>query len=206
MFLFRDSLPDMNAKIRVLHAAAGANSVDVYVDGNKIASDLSFSEITSYNNISPGKHKFDIYETGNTTNPLFSDSYEIVPNETLTLNAVLLGGKLTVFVLKDNPPTNTSSSSFLRFINLSPNSPLLNLSLADNKTPLFNSVEYLETTGFYPLKPELYSFLMTNDYDSSFKKYIGNIKIKSDTSHTLFIIGLNNNEPKIGYLITDDKI
>ena len=51
MFLFRDSLPDMKGKMRLLHAAAGAKAIDIYVDGNILATNLDFGEITSYQDI-----------------------------------------------------------------------------------------------------------------------------------------------------------
>ena len=167
MFLFRDSLPNMNAKIRLLHGAAGAKPVDVYSDGDIISSNLNFGEITSYIDISPGKHKFEIYETGKKKKPLFSHSYEIVPREILTLNAVFIKDSLKVFPLKDNYPRKINDLSFLRFINLSPDSPLLSLSLDNNKDILFNGVEYLETTGFYPFSPKTYNFVLSETPDNT---------------------------------------
>lgn len=205
MFLFRDSLPDMKGKIRLLHAAAGAKAIDIYVDGNILATNLDFGEITSYQDISPGKHEFKIFATGKSTNPLFTDTYEIIPNEIVTMSAVLLESTLTLFALKDNPPKGIQSLAYLRFINFSPNSPLLTLSLPGGDT-LFNGVEYLETTGFYPLSAGLYNFIMTATNDPSFKKFINDIQLEPDSDHTIFVIGLVDDKPQLGFLITDDKI
>ncbi len=205
MFLFRDSLPDMKGKMRLLHAAAGAKAIDIYVDGNILATNLDFGEITSYQDISPGKHEFKIFAAGKSTNPLFTDTYEIIPNEIVTMSAVLLESTLTLFALKDNPPKGIQSLAYLRFINFSPNSPLLTLSLPGGDT-LFNGVEYLETTGFYPLSAGLYNFIMTATNDPSFKKFINDIQLEPDSDHTIFVIGLVDDKPQLGFLITDDKI
>ena len=75
---------------------------------------------------------------------------EIVPNTTTTICLVLLESTLQLLTLKDGSPAIPSNESYLRFINLSPDAPLLTLSLPNGDT-LFNSVEYLETTGYYPL-------------------------------------------------------
>ena len=121
------------------------------------------------------------------------------------MSAVLLESTLTLFALKDNAPKGTNTLSFLRFINFSPNAPLLTLSLPGGDT-LFNGVEYLETTGFYPLSAGLYNFVMTATNDASFKKFINNIQLEEDSDHTIFIIGLVDEKPRLGFIITDDKI
>ena len=195
----------MKGKIRILHAAAGAQAVDIYVDGKITVSNLNFSEITKYQEITPGKHEFKIFPAGKSTTPLFVDTYEIIPNEIVTMSAVLLESTLTLFALKDNAPKVTNTLSFLRFINFSPNAPLLTLSLPEGDT-LFNDVEYLETTGFYPLSAGLYNFVMTATNDASFKKFINNIELEEDSDHTIFIIGLVDDKPRLGFIITDDKI
>lgn len=195
----------MKGKIRILHAAAGAQAVDIYVDGKITVSNLNFSEITKYQEITPGKHEFKIFPAGKSTTPLFVDTYEIIPNEIITMSAVLLESTLTLFALKDNAPKGTNTLSFLRFINFSPNAPLLTLSLPEGDI-LFNGVEYLETTGFYPLSAGLYNFVMTATNDASFKKFINNIELEEGSDHTIFIIGLVDDKPRLGFIITDDKI
>ena len=94
-------------------------------------------------------------------------------------------------------------STFLRFMNLSPNSPLLSLSLPNN-TELFNSVEYLETTGYYMISSGIYNLQVTIASDESVKKYINNISFDNGNFYTIYIIGLFNDTPKLGYLLTVD--
>lgn len=195
----------MKSKIRILHAAAGAQAIDIYVDGKLQFSNFNFAKITPYTNITPGKHEFKIFEAGKTSNPLFINTYEIIPNEIVTLSIVFLENNLTIFTLKDNPTNNSVNISFVRFINLCPNSPLFTLSLPDGNA-LFKGVEYLETTGFYPLSPGLYNFIVTATNDSFFKKYISNIQLNENSDHTIFILGLVNEKPELGFLITDDNI
>ena len=106
----------MKGKIRLLHAAAGAKAVDIYVDGKILVSNLNFSEITKYEEITPGKHEFKVFPAGKSTNPLFVDTYEIIPNEVVTMSAVLLESTLTLFALKDNAPKGTNTLSFFSII------------------------------------------------------------------------------------------
>lgn len=203
--LFRESLPDLKSSIRFLHAGAGADAIDIYSNGSPIATSLSFGKITPFQNVTPGRYDIQIFKAGTYDTPLFTDKLEIIPNAILTLGVVLLESTLTLSVLKDITPSKIPTLSFLRFINYSPDSPLLTLSLP-NGDILFNGAEYLETTGFYPLSAGLYNFLMTASSDANFRKFINNVNLKENTSHTIFIIGLNEGEPKIGYLITNDTV
>lgn len=206
MLLFRDSLPNLQGKIRIFHAAAGANAVDIYSDGSPIVTNLDFGKITPYKNLAPGKHKIEIFKAGKSDTPIYTDNLDIIPNEIVTLSAVLLESTLTLFVLKDNPPRNVKELAFLRFINFSPTAPLLSLSLPDNEDTLFNGVEYLETTGFYPLSGGKYNFLITATNDTSFRKFINNIQLDPGTSHTIFVIGLVDDKPELGYVFTKDDV
>lgn len=206
MLLFRDTLPNLQGKVRIFHAAAGANAVDIYSDGSPVVTNLTFGEITPYKDIAPGRHKIDIFKAGTSDTPLYTDNIEIIPNEIVTLSAVLLESTLTLFALKDNPPRNVNDLAFLRFINFSPTAPLLSLSLTESEDTLFNGVEYLESTGFYPLSGGNYSFLVSATTDSSFRKFINNIQLNPGTSHTIFVIGLTEGRPELGYVITKDNV
>ena len=73
--LFRDSLPDIKGKIRLFNAAAGVNAIDIYADGKILASNLNFGEITSYKDITPGKHEFKVFTAGTSDNPIFIDTF-----------------------------------------------------------------------------------------------------------------------------------
>lgn len=94
---------------------------------------------------------------------------------------------------------------FLRFIHLSPNSPLISLSLSNDEI-LFNNVEYLETTGYYPLSPAIYDFKVTFSSFAGLIKYINDKKLTNGRFYTIYIIGLLNKEPKLGYLLVEDGI
>ena len=165
MSLFNRNAPVTDSNIRILHAVPTANPIDIYANGNLIASNVSFGKLTKY--------------------------------------SALPAGNLYLFRLKDDNVPSTKIYTFLRFINLSPNSPLLSLSLPNN-IELFNSVEYLETTGYYMLSSGIYNLQVTIASDQSITKYIKNISFYNGNFYTIYIIGLFNDTPQLGYLLTVD--
>ena len=56
MTYIRLNTPDVNSSIRILHAVPNAPNIDVYANGSLISSDLSFSSISNYLNLSPGTY------------------------------------------------------------------------------------------------------------------------------------------------------
>lgn len=204
MFLLRDALPNLNGNLRLLHAAVGVDTVDIYGNGILLASNLNFGNITPYKELASGKYEIQIYKAGTYDTPLLTDNLEIIPLSIITVSTVLLKNALALFTLKDSTTANLGGLAFLRFINLSANSPLLSLYLP-NGNALFEGVEYLETTGYYPLSAGIYDFLLTATGAPVLKDIIPNINLNESTFHTIYIIGSFTSEPRLSYLLTDDN-
>ena len=186
-------MPNLQSKIRFLHAIPTAPAVDIYLSGDVLGKNLKFSDITCYESISPGKYEL----------PLISKDIDILPNTTSTVNIITLSEAIDIFVLNDANIKGEITSCFLRFIHLSPNAPLLSLSLP-NDINLFGNVEYLETTGYYPLSPAIYDFKVSFSGSSGLYKYINNSTLKNGKFYTIYIIGLLNKTPTLGYLLLED--
>lgn len=201
--LFSQNLPNLQSKIRILHAIPSEQAVDIYLTGNLMGDNLAFSDITCYENISSGSYEVQIYSAGTYDRPLFSKTIEILPNTTSTISIVSLNNNIDIFVLNDASVEGELTSCFLRFIHLSPNAPLLTLSLPNN-TILFGNVEYLETTGYYPLSPAIYDFKFSFSAIIGLSRYISQKTLRNGKFYTIYIIGLVNKEPNMGYLMVED--
>ncbi|MCI5726290.1 MAG: DUF4397 domain-containing protein [Clostridium sp.] len=204
--MYDNSIPELDSYIRFFHASANAPSVDIYINGSLIISNLNFSEISSYKKLTPGKYNFEIYKHGSYDSPILKQDIDVLPYLIITVCAILSNDNLELFSLRDQFTTkSTPNSAHIRFINFSPDSPLLSLELP-NEDILFNQVEYLENTNYYSLSPALYDFMLTQNMNSSYKKFINNIDLDSNTFYTIYIIGLFEDYPELGYLLTLDGL
>lgn len=203
MSLFNRNAPVIDSNIRILHAVPTATAIDIYANGNLIARNVSFSQLTKYSALPAGSYQFQLYAACTYDKPLLSQDIAITHGANYTISVVTLQDNLYLFRLKDDNVPSTKIYTFLRFINLSPNSPLLSLSLPNN-IELFNSVEYLETTGYYMLSSGIYNLQVTVASDQSITKYIKNISFYNGNFYTIYIIGLFNDTPQLGYLLTVD--
>lgn len=202
---FSKSLPRVDTSVRILHAVPNAPNVDVYLNGSLLTSNLSFGKISKYTIFSPGEYEFQLFPTGTYDKPLLSQTIQLIANANYTVSIVTLSNDLYLFRLKDDNIPATKSQAFLRFINLSSNAPLLSLALPNGIT-LFNQAEYLETTGYYPLSAGIYNFEVLLGSSQVTTKFIKNITLDVSRFYTIYIIGLFNDKPPLGYLFVDDTI
>lgn len=203
MFILRESLPDLNGKVRFIHAAPGIPSVDIYADGTLLASNCKFGELTDYVELASSNYSIEVYPTGTYDTALFTSSIDVIPGNSNTISIVTNNNRLILFSLKDAGAKAGEDICFLRFIHLSPNSPLITLSLKNGEN-LFNYVEYLETTGYYPLSPGIYDFNLSFSGASEISKTLSNISLTPGEFQTIYVIGLLSGEPQLGFILSRD--
>lgn len=199
----RVNTPDVNSSVRMLHAVPNAPNVDVYANGSLIVSNLSFSSISNYLNLSPGTYEVQLYRAGFYDTPLVTQNIQLAPSANYTISIVMLGG-LSLFRLRDASIAVSPDSTYLRFMNLSQTAPLLNLTLP-NGNLLFPSVEYLETTGYYTTSPGIYNFVVEFSGATAMSKNIKNLTLDGGKLYTIYMLGIFNSKPPLGYLFVEDE-
>lgn len=204
MNFFRESSKGSKSNVRFLHAVGNAPNVDVYINGAIISENLAFSKLSQYNTLSSGDYDIEIFSTGTSDSPLLTRNITLSPGSSYTIPIVTVDNELYLFRIKDNEITNNNDSAFLRLINLSPNSPLLSLT-SSNNNGLFDEAEYLETSRYYPLEEGVYNFKLIILPKESISKNIRNINLQSERFYTIYILGLYNSTPPLGYLFVEDK-
>lgn len=205
MNLFRENLPNLQSSIRLLHALPKTEPIDAYANGEPIAKGLIFGKFSDYSQLEPGSYEIQLYPAGSYDKPILTQTIELAPRSSSTISIITLDDAINLFILSDSNSGHNISNSFVRFINLSPNSPLLTLSLS-NATPIFTNVEYVETTGYYPLSPGIYNFRVTLSATESISKFISKLRLVNGQFYTIYIIGLFNDTPKLGYLVLKDGL
>jgi len=202
--LFRNNLPEVKSKIRFLNASSLNTGIQIYVDENLIVESMNFSDITDYKMISPGIHIIKVYLKENPEKPTLEKMIDVAPNSNYTVSIVDVKEALDNLILKDGTEDKTKINSHLRFINLSKNAPLMSLSLL-NDIVLFDNVEYLETTNYYDLSSAIYNFKITFLDNTIIAKTISNKLLENGKFYTIYVLGLLNGNPPMGYLMVEDQ-
>ena len=204
MTFLRETLIDLKSNIRFIHALPNGGAVDVYASGELISENLDFGKYSNYIPLNSGSYEIQLYPAGLYDKPLLTKTINLLPKSLSTISIISLSGSIDLFSLNDSFSGNLSNS-FIRFINLSQNAPLLTLSLSNNDS-LFNNVEYLETTGYYPLSPGYYNFRVIFSSAQVISKFIRELQLINGQFYTIYIIGSLNSSPQLGYLVLKDGI
>lgn len=204
MFLFRDSLPKLNGHLRIIHAVPDAPAVDIYLNKLLTFPGIKFGNVTNYLNVLPNTYNIEIYPAGTHNKPIITESFQVNPNSVSTIVVTYENNEIAFFTLDDTHADTNPLLSFIRFINVSPTAPLLSLSLPDSRV-LFNQTSYLETNDYYPTSPGIYNFIVSTA-DGDYSKYISNINLSANMFITIYIIGLYNKKPPLGYILVTDGI
>lgn len=204
MFLFRDSLPKLNGHVRVIHAVPDAPAVDVYLNNSLTFPGIKFGNVTNYLNVLPSTYNIEIYPVGTHNKPIITEDFQVTPNSVSTIIVTYENNEIAFFTLDDTHAATNPFLSFIRFINVSPTAPLLSLSLPDSRV-LFDQTSYLETNDYYPTSPGIYNFIVSTA-DGNYSKYISNINLSANMFITIYVIGVYNKKPPLGYILVTDGI
>jgi hypothetical protein len=134
------------AMVRVFHVSPNAPAVDVYVNGQKVLQGLKYKQISKYLKVPTGQHRIDIYPSGQTTSPVLSEMVYILPSLRYTIAGVGNVNNLQLLPFFDNPYVSYGETK-VRFVNLSPNAPAVDIAVKDGNV-LFTNVRYKEVSDY----------------------------------------------------------
>ena len=97
MSLFNRNAPVIDSNIRILHAVPMATAIDIYVNGNLIARNVSFSQLTKYSALPAGSYQFQLYAACTYDKPLLSQDIAITHGSNYTISVVTLQDNLYLF-------------------------------------------------------------------------------------------------------------
>ncbi|MFN2114826.1 MAG: S8 family serine peptidase [Anaerolineae bacterium] len=141
---------DAGAAARVVNALPGMEAVDVYVDGELLASGLELGGVGNYVDFEPGWHHLQVVSGGlGLDSSLFGTNVEVRSGTEYTWAAVsnAVSGTLATYV--DGNLVATGDERRVRFANLSPD--VGPVDVYANGTKLWSSVPYRGMTGYATL-------------------------------------------------------
>ena len=109
------------SRFRYVQGSTGSqgNSVDLYIDNNKVLTSVSYGTAGAYQSISSGTHLFDVYLSGTTTNPFFNASFGVNKGD----NTIISNGpfsQMAMNVFQDDNVVPVSGNVKLKFIHVAP--------------------------------------------------------------------------------------
>lgn len=201
---YKEAMAQPDSYVRILHAAPGSPSVDIYVNGNPVVRDLEYEQITEYVPVSPGNYSIQVFPAGQTSNPVISTGLTVPPEISLTLAAIGEPGNLSLFPIREvYMPVIDRRSAYVRFAHLSPDAPSVDVTLPDG-TKLFSNISYMSFSDYISVAPGSYTLQVKPAGKEQVVLTVPNVYLAPGTISTVYAVGLADGEPPLEALLFPD--
>lgn len=174
--------------MRLLHASPNLQTVDVYANGSPIALGLANKGFTEYLQMVPGRYNVQIFAAG-TTAPALLDTIIELPGQSINTAVIIgLSPNITMKTFFETVIQIPPGQLYLRFANLVPNSPDMDLVLSDG-TRLFEDVTFGMATNYRPITAGTYEFNLLRSDTGARLLYVPNISLGERRFYTIYAVG-----------------
>lgn len=182
----RDAAPAM---LRVLHAAPDAPAVDVWIDGEKAVSNLSFGNMSPYMRVASGGHIVAAVPVGATEPVVLAAAARLAPRAAYTIVAsgLLSDGNLTAIALQDDARP-TGRNAHLRFVHVAPDAPAVDVA-PQGGAPLFANVTYGTMTEYAPIPSGTHDLEARLAGTDTVALDLSGVELDRRTAYTAFAVG-----------------
>lgn len=198
---------NMMSYVRLLHAAAKAPTVDVYVNDSLLVKNFNYREFTDYVKLPSGTYNVKVYPTGDKTNPAIETDLFVPPSSVITVAAIRdTNNDFSLLPAVEKPLANpTAGKAKVRVAHLISNAPSVDIALP-NGTILFKDVQFKDIENYIEVPIGRYTLEVRLAGTEIPILYIPNIRLRSDKYYTVYAVGLVGDEPSPQVLIPLDGI
>lgn len=145
------------AQVEITHAVAGGPAVDAAFDANRLGvKTFNFTDRIDYLRVSPGTRNFKVLNGATATaTQLFAKDLNFEAGKFYSLFIVDTASKMDVVSLKDSSRSAGPDSVRIRFANMSPDAPALDLYVKGIATPIATNITYKRAGEFFSYKASL---------------------------------------------------
>lgn len=179
--------------IRILNAIPNSNEVDIYVNGNRVFSDIGYKEFSAYTPTVPGNYEIEVYKSGDTNELLHTHSLTIAGGNAGTLVMTGLLPKIMMLAVFEDPNEKVEpGNSKFRVAHLSPTTSPVDITV--NTVKMIEEIPFGKRTNYAEVPNGTYDFLIEeNEFDRIDKtqdlNFKNKIKIKNGKIYTIYIVG-----------------
>lgn len=144
---------ELSSRIRILHASPDAPAVDVYANGDKIASGIKYKQVTPYLEVPAGAYQVEIKAAG-TDDVLLAAELDVEASKSYTVAAAGMLEELQVVVMEDGTAVE-EGKGYVRVAHLSPGTPAIDV-VEVRGAAIFTNLMFTDVSPYVALKPDVY--------------------------------------------------
>jgi len=180
--------PDLSL-VSVTNASPTLATYNFYLNQSKVNSGaLPFGGVVPYFRLSPGEFTGKL-TTETSTESLLSETLKFETGKIYSLFIIGKATSLDYLVVNDDIKVPAAEKAFVRFINLSPDAPALNLAFKDS-VAVATDKAYKAASDFVEVPAKLYTFEIKDKASGAVKKELKDIDIKKGKVYTIISKGM----------------
>ncbi|WP_446899381.1 DUF4397 domain-containing protein [Clostridium sp. LBM24168] len=189
--------------MRILNSSINSPAVDVYLNNRLFFRNLSFKSFSDYMPFPAGSYNITIFPVGTTINPIFNRTLFIPPEKILTTAIIGNYPNVNILPIEDVIIPKIPNKALVKFINLSEDSPNLNVSLQNGRT-LFRDIPFKGMSVYEPLDPGVYKIYITDAASNKMLLNVPNIRLTPNRFYSIYAVGSSTQSPSMQVLIPLD--
>jgi hypothetical protein len=201
------------AKVRVFHNSPDTPPVDIYVNGAKTLSDVSYGTLGDYLKVPRGTYNVQVKVAPSTaSDPAALEADVRLGRRPTTIAAIGSltgdGGALRLKVLRDRDIVSRYLTR-LRVVHTSPDAPAVDVQakLAGRWVRVVRHLEFGEATGYLLLPAGRYRLRIVAAGANTVVKDLGKVRLRGSTSYTAWAVGFlspTGDHPAFGVFVSKD--
>lgn len=177
------------AYVSIYHESPNAPELDVFVDERPV-NRLEFTDYTGYLNFYTGDRNFKI-NPFNASNTLIDTTYNFVDGGFYSLFIVNNVSNVETLIVRDSASAPADGKAKVRFINLSPDAPALDVTEGEN-TSLFSAQTFKDPSDFVEVNATSDSFAVKAAGSSDELLSADDISLRPGGFYTIIVRGFAN--------------
>lgn len=184
------------ARLRALHAAAGAPSVDIQVDEALLITNLGFSDVSNYTGLAAGDHSFRVFPSGSAVSGqevIAGDIRDVRSGMDYTMAVLGEKGEVHAQMLEDRTAAPMGDRAKVRLFHASPDAPAVNVTAGGST--LFSDVAFRDVTPFVEVPAGSVDIQVRSAIDDTVVLTVPNYRLEAGNVYTLVGLGLIRGTP-----------
>jgi hypothetical protein len=201
------------AKVRAFHNSPDTPPVDIYVNGAKALSNVSYGTLSNYLEVPKGAYNVQVKVAPSTASaPAALEAEVRLGRRPTTIAAIGSltgdGGALRLKVLRDRD-TVSRYLTRLRVVHTSPDAPAVDIQarLGGRWYRIVRDLEFGEATGYLLFPAGKYRLRIVAAGTNTLVKDLGKVRLKGSTSYTAWAVGFlspKGDYPGFGVFVSKD--
>jgi len=193
----------INSYVRILNASPNSPPIDIYLDDKLITQNLAYKEFSKYLLFPEGNHNIKVYPTGQNVNSIIDSPISLPSGFAYNIAAIGSFPNIMLYAIPEPTVPQNFGRACVRLINLSPNSPLIDIRVQDG-TKIFSNVKYEDYTTYACIPPGTYTFRVIPTGTNDAILTIPNVQLMPNKYYAIYVVGLAGGSPPLQAFIVEE--